>query len=119
MAAFIDRKVAELGGRQKLTAEQLEDIEIEAHEQWLFPDWKVYVKNTGEIKWSHVLTKAFTYGIEKAGDGSRGPGQLFGQTYLQGVSGRPRRAQRALAACCFWTLNQKRRLVAVRAEIYF
>ena len=67
VAAFIDRKVAELGGRQKLSAEQLDDIEIEAHEQWLFPDWKVYVKNTGEIKWSHVLTKAFTYGIEKLG----------------------------------------------------
>ena len=67
VAAFIDRKVAELGGRQKISAEQLDDIEIEAHEQWLFPDWKVYVKNTGEIKWSHVLTKAFTYGIEKLG----------------------------------------------------
>lgn len=67
VAAFIDRKVAELGGRQKLSAEQLDDVEIEAHEQWLFPDWKVYVKNTGEIKWSHVLTKAFTYGIEKLG----------------------------------------------------
>jgi integrase len=65
VAAFISRKVAEFGGRKTLSAEQLDDIEVEAHEQWLFPDWKVYVKNTGEIKWSHVLTKAFTYGIEK------------------------------------------------------
>ena len=34
-------------------------IEDQAFEQWLFPDWKVYVRpKTDQIMWSHVLTKA-------------------------------------------------------------
>lgn len=65
VAQYIDRKGVELGGREKISSEQMEKIEIEAYDQWLFPDWKVYVKSTDEIKWGHALTKAFTYGITK------------------------------------------------------
>jgi integrase len=67
VAGFVKRTIAERRGRAKLTEDQLRAIEEEAYEQWLFPDWKVYVKSTDEIKWSHSLTKAFTYGIAKLG----------------------------------------------------
>lgn len=67
VASYLARKIGEVGGKEKLTAGELEAIEAAAYEQWLFPDWKVYVKKTGEIKWAHSLTKAFTYGAEKLG----------------------------------------------------
>jgi integrase len=63
--SYVERKIGEGGGREKFTAAELAVLSAEAYEQWLFPDWKVYVKKTGEIKWAHSLTKAFTYGAEK------------------------------------------------------
>jgi integrase len=62
---YIAKKVQAAGGRDKLSDEMIATIEQEAYEQWLFPDWPVYVKKTGEIKWSHHLSKAFTYGLVK------------------------------------------------------
>jgi integrase len=67
VASYVERKIAEAGGREKLTAADFATIETAAYDQWLFPDWKVYVKATGEIKWAHSLTKAFTYGAAKLG----------------------------------------------------
>lgn len=64
--AFRKTKIKEAGGAGKLSEEQLAAIEDEAYEQWLFPDWKVYVRpKTEQIMWSHVLTKACTYGLKK------------------------------------------------------
>jgi integrase len=65
MAAFVERKIAEAGGRGRVSDDQVSAIEVEAGEQWLFPDWPVYVKKTGEIKWAHVVSKAFAYGRSK------------------------------------------------------
>jgi hypothetical protein len=64
VANYVERKTEEVGGRD-LSTEALNKIQADAYEQWLFPDWRVYVKNTGEIKWAHSLTKAFAYGAEK------------------------------------------------------
>lgn len=65
VADYISRNIEAEGGRSKLSDEQVTAIERQADEQWLFPDWPVYVKNTGEIKWSHALSKAFSYGLTK------------------------------------------------------
>jgi integrase len=67
VASYLERKTEEAGGRDGLSTEALNKIAADAYEEWLFPDWKVYVKNTGEIKWAHSLTKAFAYGAEKLG----------------------------------------------------
>ena len=40
---FIARKLAEAGGRGRLLNAQRDAIEEEAQQQWLFPDWKVYI----------------------------------------------------------------------------
>lgn len=64
--AYCQAKFKEAGGADKLSVEQRAAIEDEADEQWLFPDWKVYVRpKTEQIMWSHVLTKACTYGLKK------------------------------------------------------
>ena len=43
-----------------------------AGNQWLFPDWKVYVKRSGAVLWSHTVTKAWshlkeTHGFDRKG----------------------------------------------------
>ncbi|WP_156456897.1 hypothetical protein [Bradyrhizobium sp. CCH5-F6] len=66
VSAYRQAKIKEAGGRDHLSEEQLTAIEDQAYEQWLFPDWKVYVRpKTEQIMWSHVLTKACTYGLKK------------------------------------------------------
>lgn len=67
VADYISRNIEAAGGRGKLLDEQISAIERAAAEQWLFPDWPVYVKKTDEIKWSHVVSKAFRYGLSKLG----------------------------------------------------
>ena len=63
--AYRQAKIKEPGGADKLSAEQRAAIEDEAGKQWPFPDWKVYVRPANEqIMWSHVLTKACTYGLK-------------------------------------------------------
>jgi integrase len=47
-------------------------ILFEAGQQWLFPDWKVYVKKTDQILWSQSVSKAWghlkeTYGFDRKG----------------------------------------------------
>lgn len=64
--AYRQAKIREAGGHDQLSEEQRAAIEDEAYKQWLFPDWKVYVRpKTDQIMWSHVLTKACTYGLKK------------------------------------------------------
>jgi integrase len=66
VSAYRQAKINEAGGASKLSEEQLGAIEDAAYEQWLFPDWKVYIRpKTEQIMWSHVLTKACTYGLKK------------------------------------------------------
>jgi integrase len=66
VGAYRQARIKEAGGRDKLSDKQLAAIEDAAYEQWLFPDWKVYVRpSTEQIMWSHVLTKACTYGLKK------------------------------------------------------
>lgn len=66
VGAYRHARIKEAGGRDQLSEEQLASIEDAAYEQWLFPDWKVYVRpKTEQIMWSHVLTKACTYGLKK------------------------------------------------------
>jgi len=62
---YISKKIETAGGQDKLSPDEFAQIEWEAYEQWLFPDWLVYVKSTGEIKWSHQWSKAFRYGLIK------------------------------------------------------
>jgi integrase len=85
VADYIARRVKDAGGRSKLSDEELAVIEWEAGEQWLFPDWPVYVKKTGEIKWSHALSKAFTYGIAKLGMKRVGLSQYSARHYFKGL----------------------------------
>lgn len=64
--AYCTARIKEAGGAEKVSEEQLAVIKDKAYEQWLFPDWKVYVRpKTEQIMWSHVLTKACTYGLKK------------------------------------------------------
>lgn len=66
VSAYRRTKIAAAGGPDRISSEQLVAIEDQAYEQWLFPDWKVYVRpKTEQIMWSHVLSKATTYGLKK------------------------------------------------------
>jgi hypothetical protein len=66
VSAYREAEIKEAGGSDQLLEERLAAIEDAAYEQWLFPDWKVYVRpKTEQIMWSHVLTKACTYGLKK------------------------------------------------------
>ncbi len=65
VADYVARKVEEAGGRPQLSDEQFAQIEKEAGDLWLFPDWPVYVKKTGEIKWAFALGKACRYAFFK------------------------------------------------------
>jgi integrase len=59
--AYLARKFSEAGGKDKLTAPQMVRLTDEAKHQWLFPDWKVYVLPTGEIRWSQAASKVWQY----------------------------------------------------------
>lgn len=66
VSAYREAKIKEAGGGDRLSEKEFAAIEDQAYEQWLFPDWKVYVRpKTEQIMWSHVLTKACTYGLKK------------------------------------------------------
>ncbi|WP_304737383.1 hypothetical protein [Bradyrhizobium sp.] len=58
---YLARKFSEAGGKDKLTAIQIAKLADEASQQWLFPDWKVYVLPTGEIRWSQAASKSWQY----------------------------------------------------------
>ncbi len=44
-----------------MTASQILRLPDEAKQQRLFPDWKVYVLRTGEIRWSQAASKTWQY----------------------------------------------------------
>ncbi|MGA7965394.1 MAG: hypothetical protein WCB49_05845, partial [Gammaproteobacteria bacterium] len=84
VAEYIARKTKEAGGREQISPEAFAEIEAQAFDLWLFPDWPVYVKKTGEIKWSHYVSKAFTYGKQKLGLTRRGLSQYSGRHTFKG-----------------------------------
>jgi integrase len=61
------RAVAAKGGRGRLSDAEYEGIEIAAEEEWLFPDWKVYVRGSGVIQWSQAISKSWQYVKTKLG----------------------------------------------------
>ena len=65
VADFIARKTSEAGGQDKVSKSALAEITEEAQRQWLFPDWKVYVLSTGEIRWSQAVSKSWQYVKDK------------------------------------------------------
>jgi integrase len=58
---YLERKFSEAGGNDKLTTAEISKLTVEARQQWLFPDWKVYVLPTGEIRWSQAASKVWQY----------------------------------------------------------
>jgi integrase len=58
---YIARKLAEAGGKGRLSNAQRDAIEEEAQQQWLFPDWKVYILPTGQVRWSQAFSKSWQY----------------------------------------------------------
>ena len=58
---YIARKFAEAGGRDRLSNSQRDAIDQEAQQQWLFPDWKVYILPTGQVRWSQAVSKSWQY----------------------------------------------------------
>jgi integrase len=85
VADYIARKIKEVGERQRLSDEQFAQIEKEAGEQWLFPDWPVYVKKTGEIKWAHALGKACRYAFIKLKMERSGLTQYSARHFFKGL----------------------------------
>jgi integrase len=57
---YLARKFSE-SGKERLTAAEIAKLTDEARQQWLFPDWKVYVLPTGEIRWSQAASKVWQY----------------------------------------------------------
>ena len=58
---YLARKISEAGGKDRLTTAEIAKLTEEARQQWLFPDWKVYVLPTGEIRWSQAASKVWQY----------------------------------------------------------
>jgi integrase len=58
---YLARKFSEAGGKDSLAAAEIARLTDEARQQWLFPDWKVYVLPTGEIRWSQAASKVWQY----------------------------------------------------------
>jgi integrase len=61
VADYVKRRTLEAGGKDKLSMAAFDAIVEEAQQQWLFPDWKVYVLPTGEIRWSQAVSKSWQY----------------------------------------------------------
>jgi integrase len=61
VADYINRRTLEAGGKDKLSTAAVETIAEEAQQQRLFPDWKVYILPTGEIRWSQAVSKSWQY----------------------------------------------------------
>lgn len=82
---YITREFESAGGRDQLTVEEIAEIEWQAYAQWLFPDWPVYVKSTGEIKWSHHLSKAIRYGLARRVLTRAGLSQYSARHFFKGL----------------------------------
>jgi integrase len=61
VADYITRKFSEVGGEKNLSKIQRNAIEDEAQQQWLFPEWRVYVLPSGQVRWSQAVSKAWQY----------------------------------------------------------
>jgi integrase len=61
VADYITRKFSELGGASKLSKTQRDAVEDEAQQQWLFPEWRVYILPSGQVRWSQAVSKAWQY----------------------------------------------------------
>jgi integrase len=62
---YIARRTLEEGGKDRLSQAIFEKINEEAQQQWLFPDWKVYILPSGEIRWSQAVSKSWQYARDK------------------------------------------------------
>ena len=69
VAAFVRAEENRRGGAIPET--EMPAVQRAAFDQWLFPDWKVYVDGRGRLLWSHAATKAWehlkTYGFDRRG----------------------------------------------------
>jgi integrase len=65
VADYIKGKHLEAGGKERLSKSQCEAIEEAGLQQWLFPEWKVYILPSGQIRWSHAVSKAWQYAKTK------------------------------------------------------
>jgi hypothetical protein len=61
VANYVARKTLEAGGQERLSKAQRAAIEDEGLQQWLFPEWKVYILPTGQVRWSQAVSKAWQY----------------------------------------------------------
>jgi integrase len=61
VADYITRKLSEVGDEKNLSKTQRNAIEDEAQQQWLFPEWKVYILPSGQVRWSQAVSKAWQY----------------------------------------------------------
>lgn len=61
VTAYVARKFTEVGGADRLSTARRKAIEEEAQQQWLFPDWRIYVLPSGQIRWSHAVSKSWQY----------------------------------------------------------
>jgi integrase len=61
VADYITRKFSEAGGEKNHSKAQRSVVEDEAQQQWLFPEWRVYVLPSGQVRWSQAVSKAWQY----------------------------------------------------------
>jgi integrase len=67
VADYIDREIANAGGRGAVSNAQREKFREDAQQCWLFPEWKVYILPSGQIRWSHAVSKSWQYVKTKFG----------------------------------------------------
>jgi hypothetical protein len=104
--AYCKAKIKEGGGADKLSVEQRAAIEDAADEQWLFPDWKIYVRpKTEQIMWSHA-DQGLHLRLEEAEDPPSRPFELFGASRLQGYDRRRPGPERTVPQGDLWPLDQ-------------
>jgi integrase len=58
---YMEQKFSEVGGKNSLSKTRRDAIEDEAYQRWLFPEWKVYILPSGQVRWSQAVSKAWQY----------------------------------------------------------
>jgi hypothetical protein len=61
VADYMEQKFSEAGGKNSRSKARRDAIEDEAYQRWLFPEWKVYILPSGQVRWSHAVSKAWQY----------------------------------------------------------
>ncbi len=60
VADYTEQKFSE-AGKNSLSKTRRDAIEDEAYQRWLFPEWKVYILPSGQVRWSQAVSKAWQY----------------------------------------------------------